>query len=141
MTRKKPRGPKSSAQVWNYQTWMFLPPTIGNRGRLGLENQLSGRRDEAKTRVEHQPETMKRKTKITSPILGWAPKRVLTQDAQLLWRNQRTRALELQHETGKIIQGLCLSLLSLLMICCFPLSSRRGRLSFHTLFLSPSRPP
>ena len=50
------------------------------RGRFGFECQLAGRHNEEKMRVEHKAPMILSQTKITSPFLGWAPKRGLTQD-------------------------------------------------------------
>ena len=69
---KKPRGPKSSAQVWNNRKLIcsFFRHPAELMGRLGFEIQLAWKRDEAKTRIEYQTRRCKDGRKLRPPFWG-----------------------------------------------------------------------
>ena len=83
--------------------------------------------------VEHQPRPCENRRKSWPPFWGEFRKGV-SLDMKMFRQNQQTSTVTTTIETWKIIPGLCRIPLPY-MIFSFSLSSQRGRLSFHTLFL------
>ena len=130
---EKNEGPKSSAQVWN--NWIRICSSLRRQAKvrrwLRFESSLAGRRDKMKTTVELRPWRRNDRRKLRASFWG-----ELRKGSHAV--RTKPRALELQHEDRKIVQGQCLLSLSLLVICCFSLYSRCRRLGFHAVSFSPA---